>query len=564
MGVNSDDGFQTTSGPNPRDAFGRVALGQYIGGRGASDTLFTNVVLEAGTYPFRTVWENGGGDANVEWFTVLADGTNKVLVNDIANGGVPAHRALAAGVPAPPYVKVVSPTPIPRQVDQTSSSVSVALADGSTPVDDNSVTLQVDGQPATFTKQRQGNVLSINASPATVLQLAGEPHVGLLTFKDSSGTYSRTQQWTFYNLENLILPATPVTGENFDSYPEATSFATTVPPGWTATNYTWLEVDAPPGVWDLTDQVNDPFINWVMCDTNTAYLLEDEILDNNKSQTINGTPVIDNWMSGNCLFAASDGRARHVSQGGTDLPNDYAPQIQIAVSAPFNLSTVTNPVLTLSSSVRISGNHEQDSLEYSVDNGTTWLPVIIMQNAATLFFNPDGSYDAVKMLTNVWVDVAKFPVVQDPTTRDFISAGPLGQKFGDVLKVPITAALAPFIANRNDNSLARKVEAIRLPEASKKSAVILRFTHYGSCGWQWAVDNIAFYDIAPAVATPTAPNITSAVISGGTITIQWVNGGTLESSPSLDNPTWTSTGNSSGTFSEPVTATGNKFYRVKQ
>jgi hypothetical protein len=86
--------------------------------------------------------------------------------------------------------------------------LSVVLADGSNPVDDNSVALQVDGQPAPFTKQRVGNVLSINASPAAVLQLAGEAHGGLLTFKDSTGTYSRTQQWTFYNLENLILPAT--------------------------------------------------------------------------------------------------------------------------------------------------------------------------------------------------------------------------------------------------------------------------------------------------------------------------------------------------------------------
>jgi len=96
MGVNSDDGFQTTSGPNPRDAFGRVVLGEYIGGRGAADTWFTNVVTQAGTYPFRTVWENGGGDANVEWFTVTvtADSTNRTLINDIAGGGVPAHRAL--------------------------------------------------------------------------------------------------------------------------------------------------------------------------------------------------------------------------------------------------------------------------------------------------------------------------------------------------------------------------------------------------------------------------------------------------------------------------------------
>jgi hypothetical protein len=165
----------------------------------------------------------------------------------------------------------------------------------------------------------------------------------------------------------------------------------------------------------------------------------------------------------------------------------------------------------------------------------------------------------------VWSDVAIYPVVQDPTTRYFISAGPLGGKFGDVLKVPITAALSPFIVNRNDTAAARKVEAIRLPEASKKSQVRLRFSHYGSCGWEWAIDNIAFYDIAPSSGTPVsgAPVITSIDGTGGVITVKWSNGGTLQSSPTLQNPTWTSTGNSSGTFSEPVAA-GVKFYRVSR
>src|SRR5262249_36702199 len=178
--------------------------------------------------------------------------------------------------------------------------------------------------------------------------------------------------------------------------------------------------------------------------------------------TINGIPVTNGWMSGNCFFAASDGRLRRARIGGVNQPNDYAPQIQIAVSAPFNLSTVTNPVLTFSSGSRISGNHEQNALEYSPDNGLTWLPVMILQNSATVFLKADGTYDAVEMLTHVWADVAKFPVVQDPLTRDFISAGPLGQKFGDVLKVPITDALSPYVVNRNDGRASRKVEAIRL------------------------------------------------------------------------------------------------------
>ena len=62
------------------------------------------------------------------------------------------------------------------------------------------------------------------------LHLSGESHTAVLTFQDT-GTYSRTQQWTFYNLENLVLPASPVTGENFDSYPEATDPTTAAPPG---------------------------------------------------------------------------------------------------------------------------------------------------------------------------------------------------------------------------------------------------------------------------------------------------------------------------------------------
>src|SRR5262249_32261736 len=120
----------------------------------------------------------------------------------------------------------------------------------------------------------------------------------------------------------------------------------------------------------------------------------------------------------------------------------------------------------------------------------------------------------------------------------------------------------PYVVNRNDGQASRKVEAIRLPAASQKSQVLLRFTHYGSCGWEWAIDNIAFYDIAPTGGGP-APLITSITSAGGTVSINWSNGRELESSPSLSNPAWTPTGNTSGTFSEQATGPA-KFYRVKR
>ena len=473
----------------------------------------------------------------------------------------PPNGPITGGVN--PYVHATAPFAVSRQTEAAPRSLTVVLADGTTPVNTNNITLSVDGTPATLTVSKIGTLTTVNTGVIPGMHVPAEGHTAVLTYHDT-GSYSRTQAWAFYNLENILLPASPVTGENFDSYPEATSPATTVPPGWTATNYTWLEVTPPAGfdVWALDDQANDPFVNWVMVTTNTGVPLENEMLDNFQAQTINGIPLtnVDNWMSNNLIFAASDGRARKVSVGGVDIATNYAPQIQIVVSAPFNLSSVTNPVLTFSSGSRLSGNHEQNSLEYSVDNGANWLAALIMQNSATHFLNADGTYDAVKMLTNAWADVAQFPVVQDPTTRDFISYGPLGQKFGDVLKTPISAALSPYVVERNDGAQSRKVEAIRLPAASKKSQVRLRFIHYGSCGWEWGIDNIAFYDIAPG--TP-APVITSVAAAGGVVTVKWANGGVLESSPSLSSPVWTSTGNMLGTFSEAA-GPGAKFYRARR
>ncbi|MEO6034990.1 MAG: hypothetical protein ABIQ35_07035, partial [Verrucomicrobiota bacterium] len=552
MNMVADDSTKVQVGPNPQDVFGRVTLALRQGGAGEMPFSFIVPAGGAGTYPFRALWANGSGGSHVEWFATDSTFTNtRVLINDIAGGGLPAYRSAVGAVN--PYVKVVSPEPVPRQTERSSRSVTVVLGDGSTAVNTNNITLSIDGNPATLTVSKIGSLVTVDTGVLPGMHVTGEGHTAMLTFRNETGTILRTNQWAFRNLENLLLPSSKVAGENFDSYAEATSPATTLPPGWTATNHTWLEVTPPAGfgVWDLSDVANDPFVNWVMITTTTVFPLEDEVLDNYKAQTINGNPLIDanNWMSNNLIFAASDGRARRVSIGGVNQPNDYAPQIQIAISAPFNLSTVTNPVLTFSSGSRLSGNHEQNALEYSTNNGVTWLPALILQNSATHFLNSDGSYDAVKMMTNVWADVAKFPVIQDPTTRDFISVGSLGQKFGDVLATPISSALAPFIAERNDQVAARKVEAIRLPDASKKSQVRLRFTHYGSCGWEWGLDNIAFYDIAPS---SPAPIIASVSATGGVVTIKWNNGGVLESSPSLSNPVWTSTGNMLGTFSEAV------------
>jgi len=156
-------------------------------------------------------------------------------------------------------------------------------------------------------------------------------------------------------------------------------------------------------------------------------------------------------------------------------------------------------------------------------------------------------------------------VVQWPTP----GVGPQGGKWGDALAAPISQALAPYIANRNDGIAARRVEAIRLPQASKQSDVRLRLTHISHCGWEWGVDNIAFYDIPSGGTAPPplgGPTIT-ITRSGTSLTLSWPasdTGFTLESKDSLSSPTWTAV---PGVVNNSVTVqigAGSKFYRLRK
>lgn len=68
-------------------------------GFGAVDVTAGFAVPEPGLYPFRLVTGQGGGNANLEWFSVKSDGT-RVLLNDVSNASaLQAFRAVVAVVP---------------------------------------------------------------------------------------------------------------------------------------------------------------------------------------------------------------------------------------------------------------------------------------------------------------------------------------------------------------------------------------------------------------------------------------------------------------------------------
>jgi hypothetical protein len=107
MGVNSDDGFRLSPATSVSDPQNNLTLGIFDAGRAAADSIFDFFVSQAGTYPMRLVWDNGNGDANVEWFSVLADGT-KVLINDTTNSSaIKAYRASTVAQPPPRITSAV-------------------------------------------------------------------------------------------------------------------------------------------------------------------------------------------------------------------------------------------------------------------------------------------------------------------------------------------------------------------------------------------------------------------------------------------------------------------------
>lgn len=199
MGVNSDDGFETSVGQSGDVFFPPQVAGAFSGGRGAADTTFTIVADEAGVYPFRTIWEEGGGGANIEWFTLKADGT-KVLVNDTASGGLKAYRVVQPTAKKAVGRKV---SPAPNSGGAAyDTSISVELVDGGSPIASSSVSLKFDGAPVTATVTKAADVTTITYKPASLLA-PKSTHTVELAFTEAGS--AQTRQWKFTTLNTDLI-----------------------------------------------------------------------------------------------------------------------------------------------------------------------------------------------------------------------------------------------------------------------------------------------------------------------------------------------------------------------
>lgn len=216
FGVNSDDGFHVTAGRDPHSPEAKL-LGIFNGGRGSADTLFYVNVEQDGFYPVRLVWYEGGGGANLEFFSLDLSGETqtKILVNDRANvKAVKAYSLLK--VPLPPFVSV-SPLSNASNV-WPGLAIQAQITDRDTAVAAGSVKLLVNGQEVAATVTKSGNVTTVKYQPE--LLPSGQTMQAEVQYADNgtpAGQFAHRWQFTVMNYDNLpvlqagmAIPATQV------------------------------------------------------------------------------------------------------------------------------------------------------------------------------------------------------------------------------------------------------------------------------------------------------------------------------------------------------------------
>lgn len=513
MVVNSDDGFRVTTG-NVFDRLAEIRLGEYDGGRGAGDTVFSFTVSKAGVYPFRLIYEQGGGGYSVDWYTAdNADPSNRLHLNEA--GGVPSYRALKPGsLTLGPSITWIAPQPNAINVSP-SAGLSVRIKDGSTALNPASVKLFRNGTDVTASTTigpKSGDTTPVSYKPSTLPQpLTIEEYK--LEFEDATAPGGKREaivKYTVAPYANYTLPD-PLWIERFDSIPEGT-----LPAGWTT-------VSPIPGngVEDLNDPNSDSYLVWVVLSRdrvasitswNATYRL------NTPEAFINGQKV-ESLIQGQFAYHESDIR------GGSQYAELFSPEI--------NLTGKTDIYLVYHS-IYTQNQDNIAGVEYSIDGGTTWLPVVYMLDVPDILKKPDGTVDVIATLDTTYGDVARYT---DPDTGE-----EKGGTYGAFVKAPrsMWPDLGPYISGRinDDQWESKRIEKFRLPQADNQARVKLRFFQAGTASWFFGVDNVGLYSIttidAPSLTKQPASStriVGSAAIfevgaTGQQLSYQWQKGTT--------------------------------------
>ena len=199
--VNDDDGYQLLVGRNPRDLFAtKVAEYERLARGFTSDQHIENRITVdapvAGIYPFRLVYWQTGHGANLNWYSILSDTGERVLINDPNDTrAIKAYRDSSIAAATSPYIGEVSPNP-GSAGNSASAPVVIVLLDGQTTVKNGSIQLSLNGTsvtPQAITKT--GSLTRIQYDPSATR--SNPDNLMRLIYTDSANAlYTNTWQFT--------------------------------------------------------------------------------------------------------------------------------------------------------------------------------------------------------------------------------------------------------------------------------------------------------------------------------------------------------------------------------
>ena len=422
----------------------------------------------------------------------------------------------AAGIPAviPPVPSfIASRTPDVGQLNVSQiPAVSIVLDQGDTTVNSGSIVLRLDGTivPAVVTPSAPTFTVTYQVPPRL------DPlsvHTLALSFTDSVAG-SKTISWPFTvkDYQIVTLPA-PFFFENFDSFTENPTPGVSLPTGWTVTNQTCPQTAG----FNLDDRSSDTYKDWILVNSS-------RLAGWGGNRTVIPTIIrngveLTTLTTGNLLWAESDARSGSCNGQFADL-----------FAGPISCVGKSN-VFVAFNSIYMQNQDNMNFMEYSVDGGVSWLPVLYY------FDNDPGNTDFI--LTNGFPDItAMFARVDVNRNWSPIVTPVQATNYGSYISAPVSSIQRSHIQGRlNDSDLdGKRIEIVRLPQADGKADVRFRMNANGTSAWFWGIDDFGLYEIntpvitvQPAgrtVAAGTATNFTVTASSPSLLSYQWQRAGT--------------------------------------
>ena len=435
-----------------------------------------------------------------------------------------------------PFTPASVASALPQGPDlRQDSAITIVIQDRDSQVNTNSIQLTLDGASVSPSITKTGAVTTVAYDPPGLLPPASA-HTYRIVFNDNHTPVTRqTNQFNFSVLSyyNLLLPA-PIHFENFESTAEGS-----LPAGWTSLSYSDLPDPncdfLSTGAGGLQDLNSACYGYWVVVDSSRfqtemlSYNSHDPTTDYQRVLSVNPANVVNNAI------------VENLAQGkiafGDSGYRDGNAQVVYLFSRDFDLTGHNNVYLSYHS----MWEQNQDSIgavEYSIDEGATWLPVVYMLDGPDIVRTGDGSIDALATFTNLHTADGFQAVATyiDPNDSQ-LKGGYYGAFIG--VASNLWSTLGSYISARNDDNPveSKRVEIFRLPAADNQSKVRLRFAHAGTDSWYFGIDNVGLYSITtvspPTLAGPRSVteyhgNTTSlgvAPLGIGPFTYQWRRNG---------------------------------------